>query len=106
MPPLLVAVQVSDWPTVSVVIVVGLQPDDDEVADSASTTLHCTVTSATYQALLPSVPVMVGVITGGVAVGARSRSRAVFRSSSPMMDRCGSATKRSTRPFTCKAVGR
>jgi hypothetical protein len=36
-------------------------------ADSASVTVHCTVTLLVYQPLLPLVPVTVFVITGGVA---------------------------------------
>ena len=45
-------------------------------------------------------------IAAGCRAGARSRSRAGCGSTSPMMSRCGSATKRSTRPSTCRAAGR
>ena len=65
-PPALVAVQVRVVPVVSLVIVVGPQPDDDEIADSLSTTVHVTVTSLVYQPLFPSVPLTFGVTTGGV----------------------------------------
>ncbi len=48
----------------------------------------------------------IAAIAAGCRAGARSRSQAVFASTSPMISRCGSATKRSTRPSTCKAVAR
>ena len=43
---------------------------------------------------------------GGPGRGARSRSRADCGSTSPMMRRCGSRTRRSTRPCTCRAAAR
>ncbi len=45
-------------------------------------------------------------IGAGRRRGARNRSRSRSRSTSPMMSRCGSATRRSTRPSTCRAEGR
>ena|SRR5689334_16993070 len=65
-PPALVALQLMVWPGVSAEIVVGAQAGD-VTADSASETVQLTVTSLVYQPLLPSVPVTLGVITGGVA---------------------------------------
>ena len=44
-------------------------------------------------------------IGDGCRLGARSRSRSGSSSTSPMMSRCGSATRRSTRPSTSKVVG-
>lgn len=66
-PPLEVAVHVKVTPVVSVVTVVGSQPVFDDTADSASVTVQDTETFDVYQPLFPSVPVTVGVITGGVA---------------------------------------
>ena len=66
-PPALVAEHVKVVPAVSALTVVGSQPDADEIAVSLSTTPHVTVTSLTYQPLLPSVPVTFGVMTGGLA---------------------------------------
>lgn len=45
----------------------GPQPLDDEIEDSLSTTVHETPTLLVYQPLLPSVPLTLGVMTGGVA---------------------------------------
>jgi len=53
-------------PDVSVVRVVVPQPDLRILEDSGSVTVHAMVTSLVYQPSLPSVPVTVGVITGGV----------------------------------------
>jgi transposase len=51
--------------------------------------------------------VTAAVRTGaGPSRGARSRSRAGCGSTSPMMRRCGSRTRRSTRPCTSKAAAR
>jgi hypothetical protein len=65
-PPALVAVQVNTVPAVSVVTVDVSQPDVDVTVDSGSDTAQLTVTSLTYQPLLPDVPVTVGETTGGV----------------------------------------
>jgi hypothetical protein len=65
-PPALVAQQVSVSPAVSVLIVVESQPIMEVMADSGSLTLQLTVTSLTYQSLVPRVPTMLGVMTGGV----------------------------------------
>jgi hypothetical protein len=65
-PPALVAVHVSVVPVVSDVIVVEPQPDEDEIAESGSVTVQLTVTLLVYQPLFPSVPLTLGVITGGV----------------------------------------
>src|SRR5690348_12687754 len=69
MPPLLLALQVSVVPLVSVLIVVGPQPVWLLMAESGSTTLQLTVTSEVYQPSLPRVPVRLGVMTGGVLSG-------------------------------------
>src|SRR5882757_7375574 len=65
-PPSLVAEQVNGVPTagVSELIIVGSQPVFVEIADSASTTPHVTLTSLVYQPFAPRVPVTVGVMTG------------------------------------------
>lgn len=47
----------------------------------------------------------IAAIAAGYRAGARSRSRAGFASTSPMIRRCGSATKRSIRPCTCRDAG-
>jgi hypothetical protein len=65
-PPALVAVQVSVVPAVSAVIVVVPHPLVEVTGDSGSVTVQLTVTSLTYQPPLPSVPLTVGVICGGV----------------------------------------
>jgi hypothetical protein len=51
---------------VSVVSVVESQPRVSRITDSGSSTLQFTVTFVTYQPFAPSVPVMIGVTTGGV----------------------------------------
>ena len=61
--------QVNVIPVVSVETVLLPHPDDDEIADSGSVTLQETWTLDVYQPLLPSVPVTVGVMTGGVVSG-------------------------------------
>ena len=65
-PPALVATQVKVTPGVSVVTLCVLQPTVMEIADSSSTTLQDTLTLLVYHPLLPRVPVMFGVMTGGV----------------------------------------
>ena len=45
------------------------QPVDVERVDCASVTVQLTLTLLRYHPLLPSVPVTVGVITGGVVSG-------------------------------------
>jgi hypothetical protein len=71
-PPALVALQVSVVPAVSAVIVMGPQPLVLVTVLSGSVTVQDKSTSLTYQPLLvPAVPVITGVITGGVpSVGA------------------------------------
>src|SRR4051812_24107196 len=65
-PPALVARQARVVPAVSALMVVGPQPADESMADSGSVTVQLTLTSLVYQPLLPSVPVMMGAITGAV----------------------------------------
>ena len=65
-PTLFVVMHVRTVPAVSAVSVTGPQPDEDVMADSASVTLQLTVTGLVYHPFVPCVPVMVGVITGGV----------------------------------------
>jgi hypothetical protein len=65
-PPALVAEQVRVVPPVSVLIVVGPQPDEDEIVDSPSVTDHETVTLLVYHPLFPRMPLTFGVIAGGV----------------------------------------
>jgi hypothetical protein len=72
-PPALVAVQVNVTPVVSELTAAEPQPDDDWIGDSPSTTFQATATLLTYQPLLPAVPVMIGVMMGGVlSTGERS----------------------------------
>ena len=66
LPPPLVALHVNVVPALSLVTVVGPQPNDVEIADSASTTVQLTFTLLVYQPLF-SVPATTGVMTGGVA---------------------------------------
>src|SRR5215467_10086057 len=61
-----VAEQVSVTPVVSAVSVVDVQPDEDAIPDSGSVTFQVTPTLLLYQPLLPNVPVICGVIMGGV----------------------------------------
>ena len=70
-------------------MVVGAQ-GPDVTADSSSFTDQLTVTSLVYQPLLPNVPLMLGVMTGGVTSDDGSASYA------PMSQppRCGLATPR------------
>ena len=63
--------QLTTWPGVSALIVVGAQ-GGELTADSGSTTVQVTVTSPMYQPLVPAVPVTIGVIAGGVPSPARS----------------------------------
>src|SRR5689334_19090814 len=65
-PTPLVAEQLSVTPAVSSVRLVGAHPADDAIPDSGSETLQFTVTALRYQPLLPGVPVICGVISGGV----------------------------------------
>jgi hypothetical protein len=69
-PPALAASQVNVTPAVSVVMVAGPQPLVFETVDPSSVTVQVSETSLVYQPLLPTAPVTVGVITGGVASGA------------------------------------
>src|SRR5438067_608262 len=62
----LVAEQVTAVPLVSAVSVTGSHPLVDATPDCESLTRHVTVTALTYQPLLPSVPLTIGVISGGV----------------------------------------
>src|SRR5258706_8276680 len=61
-----VAEQVRVVPAVSDVRFVVPQPVEEAMPDCGSVTLHATVTAPLYQPLTPSVPVTIGVITGGV----------------------------------------
>jgi hypothetical protein len=60
-----VAEHVTGVPAVSAVSVVGPQVGE-EIPDSASFTLQLTVTALLYQPFIPTVPLIVGVITGAV----------------------------------------
>ncbi len=68
-PPALLAVQIRVTPPVSESIVVSTQPSSIVTSDSGSVTVHSTETLLTYQPLLPSVPLMVYEISGGVVSG-------------------------------------
>src|SRR6185312_6017425 len=61
-----VAEHVRVTPAVSPVRLVGAHPVEDAIPDSGSDTLQFTVTALRYQPLLPSVPVICGVISGAV----------------------------------------
>jgi hypothetical protein len=93
-PPALVAEQVNVVALVSDVIVVVPQPVCDETVESGSVTVQLTVTSLVYQPLFPSVPVTLGVITGGVvSVGPATVSVNVTAGSAPVTsDDSGSTT--------------
>ena len=67
-PPALVAVQVKVVPAVSAVTLWGRAGVYvvEVMGDSSSVTVHVTSTSLVYHPLLPRVPVILGVITGGV----------------------------------------
>jgi hypothetical protein len=65
-PPALVAWHVRVVPVVSALMVVELQPLVDETVDSGSLTVQLTVTSLMYQPFVPNVPLVLGVMTGGV----------------------------------------
>ena len=65
-PALFVAEQMRAAPTVSEVRFVAAQPVEETTPLSGSSTDQLTLTSLVYQPLLPSVPVKVAVITGGV----------------------------------------
>ena len=61
-----VAEQVKVAPAVSAVRVVGVHPVEDAMPDSGSVTFQLTVTLLRYHPLFPTVPVIWGLITGGV----------------------------------------
>ena len=63
---LLVAVQVSVMPAVSRVRFDALQPVEEEIPVSGSSTSQLTLTSLMYQPPEPRVPLIFGVITGAV----------------------------------------
>jgi len=65
-PPWLVAVHVSVCDTVSLEMVVVVQPVDAPIALSPSATVQLTITSLRYQPFDPRVPLTFGVIDGGV----------------------------------------
>src|SRR5690242_20337451 len=65
-PTTLLAEHVRVTPAVSSVRLVGAHPVEDAIADSGSDTLQFAATALRYQPLLPSVPVIWGLITGGV----------------------------------------
>ena len=65
-PALFIAEHVRVVPVVSVVRFEMLHPVEEAMPDSASVTDQLTVTLLIYQPLAPAVPVMEGVITGGV----------------------------------------
>lgn len=73
-PAPLMAEQVKVVPSVSVESVVVPQPLEEDMPDSGSTTFQLTVTGLPYQLLLPKVPAMLGVMTGGVVSLACSKS--------------------------------
>src|SRR5262245_15601192 len=58
--------EVTVTPAVSSVRLVGVHFVEDAIPDSTSDTFQFTVTALRYQPLLPSVPVIWGVIIGGV----------------------------------------
>ncbi len=69
-PPALVAVHLRVVPAVSALMMVCPQPVDEEIADSLSVTVQLTVTSPTYQLLVPNSPSTLGVMVGAeVSVG-------------------------------------
>lgn len=65
-PPPEVAKQVYVLPVVSTFTSVVPQPDVEVIAESGSPTVQETVASETYHPLLPAVPLMLEVMTGGV----------------------------------------
>ncbi|HLU26318.1 MAG TPA: hypothetical protein VKZ58_11490 [Longimicrobiales bacterium] len=75
-PPALLALQTNVVPSVSLVSVVAAQPCDSVMSDSSSVAVQLTVTSLVYQPRLPSVPVMVAVMSGGVSSLGTSLSKA------------------------------
>ena len=75
-PPALVTSQVRVVPAVSLSMVVKSQPLVEVMANSLSMTVQLTVTSLVYQPLSPSVPLTLGVITGGVLSRITSTSKA------------------------------
>src|SRR5207302_8239386 len=65
-PPALIAWQVSVSPAVSLETVVGRHPAVAVIADSASATVQLALALPKYQPLLPSTPLTLEPITGGV----------------------------------------
>ena len=65
-PTLFVAEQVKVEPNVSDVMFDGVQPVEEEIPDSASSTDQLTVTSLVYQPPDPAVPLRFAVMTGTV----------------------------------------
>src|SRR6476659_3650822 len=65
-PPSLVALQLTTWPGVSELIVVGAH-GAEVIADSSSVTDQFTVTSLVYHPSLPNGPSMWGATTGAVS---------------------------------------
>lgn len=63
---LLVTEQVRVVPAVSSVKVEAVQPVEEKMPDSGSSTVQLTVTSLVYQPPDPSMPLMFGVMTGAV----------------------------------------
>jgi hypothetical protein len=70
LPPALVAEQVKMAPAVSLVTELLPHPVCDVIVDWASVTVQLTDTLLVYQPFVPSVPLTVGVITGGVVSAA------------------------------------
>jgi hypothetical protein len=94
-PPSLDAEHVRSVPAVSVVNVVALQPVVERMTDSGSVTVQLTVTLVVYQPLLPSVPNICGVMTGGVSSpGTSGTPGAPEVSSNPPMPRAIRAASR------------
>jgi hypothetical protein len=71
-------VQEEVLPVVSLVKFCVPQPESTATAESGSLTVHATVTLDTYQSLLPSVPVIDLVITGGVESAAATTRNVVL----------------------------
>lgn len=67
-------------PVVSDVTLLVPQPEDDEIAESGSVTVQPTETLLVYQPLFPSVPLTLGVITGGVESAGTVKVKVTSRS--------------------------
>src|SRR5438552_18281603 len=78
-PPSLVALQVNVVPAVSEVRVVVAHPVVEVTGVSASLTVQLTVASLTYHPFVPTVPVTVTPMTGGVVSTSRWRVPAAER---------------------------